>query len=78
MWVVGETNGELLALASGRFDVFLTADQNLPYQQNLSRATLAVVVVRGGSGGLDALLPMVSRILETLGSIRAGEFRLVE
>jgi len=41
----GRTNGELLELANGDFDVFLTADQGLQYQQNLSGAEIAVVVL---------------------------------
>lgn len=36
-------NGELLRRAAGRFDVFVTADQNLQYQQNLSQLPISVV-----------------------------------
>jgi uncharacterized repeat protein (TIGR03803 family) len=39
----GIKNGELLALAETNFDVFLTADQNLRYQQNLQGRTVAIV-----------------------------------
>ncbi len=40
-------NGELLQRAADSgFDVFVTADQNLEFQQNLSRARLGVVVLR--------------------------------
>jgi hypothetical protein len=35
----GKTNGELLRLAEQEFDVFLTADQKLPNQQNLATFT---------------------------------------
>jgi len=35
------TNGELLAAAEGSFDVFVTTDQNLRYQQNLTERRLA-------------------------------------
>ena len=35
----GITNGALLRLAEGQFDVFITSDQNLKYQQNLSETT---------------------------------------
>ncbi len=41
----GVKNGKLLALAASRFDVFLTMDGNLEYQQNLSTLPLAVLVV---------------------------------
>jgi hypothetical protein len=39
------TNGELLAVAEGSFDVFVTTDQNLRYQQNLSGRRLAILVL---------------------------------
>ena len=39
----GIQNGELIALIEGKFDVFLTADQNLRYQQNLSNRSIAIV-----------------------------------
>ena len=38
----GVKNGKLLALAAGQYDVFVTADRNLQYQQNLSSLPLAV------------------------------------
>jgi hypothetical protein len=41
----GLKNGELLARAAPLFDVFLTADQNLEYQQNLDTLPIAVVVL---------------------------------
>lgn len=41
----GLENGELLRAAVDQFDVFLTADQNLEYQQNLSELPLSVVVL---------------------------------
>ena len=40
----GIKNGELLSRAEGQFDVFLTADKNLRYQQNLVGRTLAIIV----------------------------------
>jgi predicted nuclease of predicted toxin-antitoxin system len=41
----GVTNGELLQLASKHFDLFVTADQNLQYQQNLDVLPIAVAVL---------------------------------
>ncbi len=38
-------NGELLALAAAEFDVFLTVDRNLSYQQDVSAFDIAVVVL---------------------------------
>ncbi len=41
---IGTKNGKLLSLADGQFDVFLTADKNLRYQQNLTSRRLAIIV----------------------------------
>jgi hypothetical protein len=39
-------NGSLLTAAESGFDALITTDQNLRYQQNLSRRTLAILVLR--------------------------------
>jgi hypothetical protein len=39
------TNGELLAAAEGAFDVFVTTDQNLRHQQNLTGRRLAILIL---------------------------------
>jgi hypothetical protein len=39
----GIQNGELISLIDGKFDVFLTADQNLRYQQNMTDRSIAIV-----------------------------------
>jgi predicted nuclease of predicted toxin-antitoxin system len=63
----GLTNGKLLrqAAASG-FEVFLTADQNLQYQQNLARSTLRVIVLAASSNALEDLLPLVPHVLDAI------------
>jgi len=45
-------NGELLALASQAFDVFVTVDRNLSFQQNLGGMPIAVIVL--GHGQTDS------------------------
>jgi uncharacterized protein DUF5615 len=45
----GVKNGELLRLAASQFDVLITVDRNLEYQQNLSEIELAVVVIHATS-----------------------------
>ena len=62
-------NGALLALAATQFDAFLTADKNLPYQQNLAALPLAVVVLSAHSieyPVLLSLLPDLERALANL------------
>ena len=48
-------NGELLALAAKQFDVFVTVDRNLSFQQNLGSFAVAVVVLRAKSNRLAIL-----------------------
>jgi hypothetical protein len=64
----GKRNGELLRLAVREFDVFLTADRKLQYQQNLSAFDLAVVVLLARSNSMVRLRPLIPKVLNTLSS----------
>lgn len=66
----GVKNGQLLKLASQQFDVFLTADKNLPHQQNLAKLPLAVVVLSAHSNELPHLLPLIPLLEETLATLQ--------
>jgi hypothetical protein len=57
------TNGELLALAAKEFDVFLTVDRNLSFQQNLQAFAIAVIVLRARSNRLADLVPLIPDLL---------------
>ena len=59
-------NGALLSEAAKQFDVLLTVDQNIKYQQNVTALPVAVVVLIGMSNKLADLLPLVPRIEEVL------------
>ena len=63
-------NGELLALASGKFDIFLTADRNLSYQQDVSEFDIAVVVLVARSNNIDELRPLVPQVLEAFATAK--------
>jgi predicted nuclease of predicted toxin-antitoxin system len=65
----GKKNGELLRLAASRFDVFVTIDQNLEYQQHLRDAPLAVVVLVSRSNRFPDLEPLVPKLLEVLRTV---------
>jgi hypothetical protein len=56
------SNGALLRQAAETFDVMLTADQNIEFQQNLSTLTLAVVVLVADSNRLESLEPLVPAV----------------
>ncbi len=63
----GVRNGELLRRAEERFDVFVTADQNLRYQQNLSGHKLAILVLPSNQVPLVVrLVPAVEKSLMTI------------
>ena len=66
----GTKNGKLLRRAAeSGFDVLLTVDANLPYQQNTSELPVAVVVIRTFSNDINVLrefVPEVQRVLERL------------
>ena len=72
--LAGKKNGELLALAeSAGFQVFLTLDRGIEYQQNLQPRTIAVVVIRTKSSQLVDLLLHVPDLLQLLESIEPGQ-----
>jgi len=63
-------NGALLATAAGRFDVLLTVDRNLQYQQNLAALPIAVVIIAARTTRLSDLLllvPALEKALDNLG-----------
>ncbi len=72
-----KTNGELLALAAGEFDVFLTVDRNLSYQQDVSAVDIAVVVLVARSNALDALRPLVPLVLDALANPKRRAVTLI-
>jgi hypothetical protein len=74
----GKRNGDLLALMrEERFEVFITADQNLEFQQNVAASGIAVVVLAARTNRLKDLQPLAPRLLEALSSIRPGQLARV-
>ena len=68
----------LLSLAEREFDVFVTADQSLAFQQDARRYDLAVVVLAARSNRLDDLVPLIPRTLHALRVARPGTLRRIE
>jgi hypothetical protein len=62
----GVQNGRLLALAAMNFDAFVTADQNLQYQQNLATLQISVVVLVAQDNRLQTLRALVPDLLAGL------------
>ena len=70
-------NGDLLALASAEFEVFLTVDRNLSYQQDVSAFNIAIVVLVARSNSIDDLRALAPQILEALPTAERGRVTLV-
>jgi hypothetical protein len=67
------TNGELLRLAAREgFDVMVTGDQGIEFQQNLSNAGVGIVVVRASSNRMEHLLPLVEQIVAAIEGVSKG------
>lgn len=69
----GRSNGELLALARGHYDVFVMIDQNLPAQQGGRHPDVAVIVLVARSNRFEDLRPLVPELLAAFSSIKAGD-----
>ena len=68
----GTKNGELLRRAEVEFDVFVTADQRLRYQQNLSGRKLAIIVLP--TNQVRAVISMLPAIENALKLVQPGTF----
>ncbi len=69
-------NGDLLSLAESQFDLFLTCDQNLSYQQNLAGRGIAVLEL--STNKLRQLVAAAALIRDTMKTMTRGEFRRVD
>ena len=69
----GKKNGELLSLAVPEFDVLLTLDKNIPYQQDLKLGRIAILIVRAASNRIQDLPPVIPECLAGLRSIKPGQ-----
>ena len=65
-------NGELLNRAQAEFDIFVTTDRNLMFQQNLPKFDIAVLVLAAKSNRLRDLLPLVPKIAAAITSAKPG------
>jgi predicted nuclease of predicted toxin-antitoxin system len=52
-------NGELLALAEGRWDMLLTSDRNIKYQQSMTGRRVSILILRTKSNRMKDLLPLM-------------------
>ena len=71
----GKRNGDLLQLMTAEnFDVFLTVDQNLRYQQNLKAVRVGIVMFVASSNRLVDLVPLMPKVHGALAAIQPGDY----
>jgi hypothetical protein len=68
----GVKNGELLRLAAAEFDLLITVDRNLEYQQNFEGLSLAVIVVHASSNDIAVLRPLMPAVLVAIAQMEPG------
>lgn len=69
----GRQNGDLLGLAAKEFDVFVTVDRNLSFQQHVEQFDIGVVVLVARGNRLVDLRPLVPDLVVVLAAIAPGQ-----
>jgi hypothetical protein len=73
----GLKNGQLLQSASGHYDVLVTVDQSLQYQQNLKTLAIVVILLKAQRSTYPFLRPLIPRVLEIIEKAKPGELIIV-
>jgi len=66
-----------LALAQKEFDVFMTIDRNLTFQQHLPKYRIAVLVLQAKTNRLADLKPLVPSVMAVLAKIQPGALHFI-
>lgn len=72
----GIKNGALLRLAEPDFDAFITSDQSLRYQQNLTGFRIAILQL--STNNLNRILAASALVQSTVASLQPGEVRVLQ
>ena len=71
----GKKNGALLALAATEFDLFITSDQNIRYQQNLLGSTIAILEL--STNDLRRVRAATAMIQSEVNAIKPGAYQRI-
>ena len=74
----GLENGDLLKAASGVYEVLITVDRNLPYQQNIAALNIAILILAAKRNSYVRLKPLIVRALRALETIKTGDVVRIE
>jgi hypothetical protein len=73
----GIKNGELLSRMRGHYDVLITMDRGIEFQQPISTLPFGIVIVRAASNRMQHLTPLVSVILAAITGAKPGQVERV-
>ena len=73
----GVKNGRLLALAATTFEVFITADRNLEFQQNLAKLPISVIVLLARKNRVQDIEPLLPELIRLLNHLPPKALRKV-
>jgi predicted nuclease of predicted toxin-antitoxin system len=71
--LTGKKDGDLLTAASGRFDVFITMDRSLEWQQRVNAFDIRVIIIRARSNSLLSIRPLIPDLLRLLIIVSPGQ-----
>ena len=69
----GKKDSELIKLAELEFDVFITLDSNLIFQQNLEIINISVIVLHAVNSRYETLIPLIPGILKAIETAQPGK-----
>lgn len=72
------SNGDLLSVAEGRFDVFITSDKNLSFQQSIPTTSIQLILLKAKTNIYEDLLPLVEKLPPFIKAHEPGKFIEIE
>ena len=72
------SNGKLMDKADGEFDVFITSDRNLSFQQSIESSKIQVILLKAHTNIYEDLLPLVDKMTSVIKAHQPGQFVEIE
>ena len=69
------SNGDLLSVAEKEFDVFVTSDKNLSFQQSIPSSSIQVLLLNAKTNTYEDLLPLVEKLQSVINAHEPGKFK---
>ena len=74
----GLENSDLLRAASGAYEVLISVDRNIPYQQNIAGLNIAILILAAKRNSYARLKPLIPRALNALETMKVGDVIRIE